>query len=124
MKGHEIKPNDTQQYSLSQVWERVRVVFSATGYSHLNFKIFSSKPGRLSLAIRIHDKNNNQQFNEQIIHHINITSGENSVRLALQSIQIAPEYLQINKKEIAGVLLYAVHPKQPLIFYLSDIRLD
>jgi hypothetical protein len=95
-----------------------------TGYSHLNFKIYSPNRDELTLAIRIHDREHNLQYSDRFNRRINIKPGENQVRITLQSIRTAPANRQMNMKEIAGMILFAAQPQKPLIFYLSNIRLD
>jgi hypothetical protein len=95
-----------------------------TGYSNLNLKIFSKKRNEFTLVIRIHDRQHNQQFNDRFNYRLNIKPGQNIVRIGLQSVLAAPAHREMNMQEIAGVVLFAVEPKKPLEFYLSDIWLD
>jgi hypothetical protein len=95
-----------------------------TGYSHLNFRIFSANPDDLTLFIRIHDREHNHRYNDRFNHRIHIKPGDNNVRIGLQSIRTAPVNRQMNMKEIAGVILFTAQPQKPLQFYLSDIWLD
>jgi VanZ family protein len=95
-----------------------------TGYSNLNLKIFSTNRDEFTLVIRIHDRQHNQQFNDRFNYRLNIKPGQNIVRIGLQSVLAAPAHREMNMQEIAGVVLFAVEPKKPLEFYLSDIWLD
>lgn len=94
------------------------------GYSYLNFKIFSTNPNEATLVIRIHDRPHNQQFNDRFNRRIKIRHGENVFRVDLKSVQNAPTQREMNMKVIAGVELFAVEPREPLKFYLSNIWLD
>ena len=95
-----------------------------SGFSNLNFKIFLTSPDEMALVIRIHDREHNQQQNDRFNHRIHIKHGENVVRIALESIRTAPAHRNMNMKEIAGVILFAVQPEKPLVFYLGNIWLD
>jgi len=95
-----------------------------TGYAYLKLKIFSPDPNEVALTIRIHDKTHNQQYNDRFNQSFRVNQGENVIKIALESVRIAPVHREMNMKEIAGMILFASKPEKPLSFYISSIWLD
>ncbi|MCI0504726.1 MAG: VanZ family protein [Gammaproteobacteria bacterium] len=95
-----------------------------TGYTHLNFKIYSMSPDPFRLTIRVHDKQHNQQYNDRYNHGINISQGENIVRIPLEDIQSAPAGRKMSMMEIAGIILFAAQLDKTANIFLSNIWLD
>jgi VanZ family protein len=95
-----------------------------SGYSNLNFKVFSENPASMLLTIRVHDKKHNQLYNDRFNHAFTVRHGENLVKIPLAEIRTAPKNREMDMKEIAGMMLFTGRLKQPENIYISNIRLN
>jgi VanZ family protein len=95
-----------------------------TGYTNLNFKIFSRHSVPISLILRIHDIKHNNQYTDRFNRTISIKPGETTVRIPLTEIKSAPERREMEMSQIDGLIVFVAQLDKTVKFYLGNIWLD
>jgi VanZ family protein len=94
-----------------------------SGFSYLNFSIYSEEMASFDLIVRVHDKYHNQTYNDRFNKRLRINHGINNIKIPLVSIRFAPKDRQIDMSEISSMTIFAVNLNAPIIFYISNISL-
>ena len=95
-------------------------------YRYLHVSIFNSFLDTLKVIIRINDDDhisNGQlhwdRFNRQYI----LSSGWNSIDIAINDIKSAPKNRPINLRAIQNLTMFTVKLDNPRVIYIDDVRL-
>lgn len=93
-------------------------------YHELHVKIFSNDERNIDLILRVHDRQHNQDHDDRFNKKLLIRPGQNEFEIALSQIQRGPAHRQLDLKNIAGLILFASRPQQPVQIEIGNIYLE
>ena len=97
-------------------------------YSSLAFEIFNLQPDSISLALRIHDADHDNQYEDRFNRKLTLLPGLNSIKVSLVDIRSLGDsfstHRQMDMKRISNMSLFALSPVKPLTVYLDNVRLE
>lgn len=93
-------------------------------YDYLEFSLYSPYSEAIAMELRINDQRHNNAYNDRYNLDLNITPGENLIRVPLQLVRMAPRGRQMDMQHIAEIILFYNKLQTPLMFYLGEIRLS
>jgi len=95
-----------------------------SGYTALLFYVYSEATQPFKLALRINDRQHNQEYEDRYTTSFKVMPGANSISIPLDEIRNGPVDRELDMQRIDKLMLFAVEPEQPLQFYLSNFYLD
>lgn len=78
-----------------------------SAYRSLRFSIYSTNKANMSLGLRVHDENHNNESSDRFNMKLPIRSGVNEFKIPLDVIRDAPLDRELDLKSIAGIILYS-----------------
>lgn len=95
-----------------------------TSYTALSFHIYSEATHPFKLALRINDRQHNQEYEDRYTTSFTVTPGKNSIIIPIDEIRTGPANRNLDMQHIDKLMLFAVDPDQPVQFYLSNLYLN
>ena len=95
-----------------------------SAYKTLRLEIHSSQAQAFDLVLRIHDGLHNNDYSDRFNRPLKLMPGRNMFRIPLDEIQRAPAARDMDMRQIAGIMLFAVDLDSPVKFYPITLRLE
>ena len=95
-------------------------------YGYLHFCIFNSLLDPLKIIIRINDDDhisNGQLYRDRFNRQYLLSSGWNSIDIAINDIRNAPKNRLMNLRAIKNLTIFTVKLEHPRVIYIDDVRL-
>lgn len=92
-------------------------------YNTLALRVFSPQTQSLTLTLRIHDAQHNNDYDDRLNQRLSIQPGINDLVINLNDVASAPKNRRMDLSQIQSLMLFVVSPKQPLTVYVDEIRL-
>ncbi len=95
-------------------------------YKYLSFNVFSPYPAS-SFNIRIHDELHEQsgyRYQDRFNERIQLSSGWNKIRIALNDVKRAPLKRDMNMQRIRKLMFFKINLNKPVYFLFSPIKLE
>jgi VanZ family protein len=93
-------------------------------YRYLRFGVYSEMAETIQLTIRIHDRMHNNEYRDRFNKSFTILPGVNEFRIPLGEIRTAPVSRELDLRNIAGLSVFAVHPRKPYVIDIDCIWLE
>lgn len=93
-------------------------------YETLAFDIYSLQNETIEMAVRVHDFEHDDSYQDRFGRLVNVAPGYQTFRIRMSEIQFAPRNRRMNLTSIDGVKVFAVRPTSPLSIWLGNIRLE
>ena len=95
-----------------------------TPFSDLTFEVYSTVPNPITILVRVHDRQHNSEFSDRFNTRLTMQPGYNLFNIPLEHIKNGPASRKIDLSSIAGLTIFFVSPRDPLEFYLDNLRLE
>ena len=95
-----------------------------SAYNTLILDVYSLQAHALSLVLRIHDSQHNQEYSDRFNQTLTVMPGMNRFRIQLLSVQYAPVNRDMDMSHIASVILFAVNIDGAVKLYPGMLNLE
>jgi hypothetical protein len=95
-----------------------------TAYSYFSLELFSALDRPVDIVLRIDDANANHQVEDRFNLRVTLQPGPNLIRFPLDDMRTAPEIRTMDLSAVGMMVLFAVHPEEPFIIYVADMKLE
>jgi hypothetical protein len=94
------------------------------GFERLVFDVYSKRPEPVKLVLRIHDRGHNNDYWDRFNRALIIQPGASRISIPLRDVQTAPRGRLMDMSRIRGLVVFADHPREALVLYFDDFRLE
>jgi VanZ family protein len=93
-------------------------------YRYLTFDLYNLEADPLTLMLRVHDFEHNQDQYDRFHRLLTVEPGWQHFRIALRDVQTGPRDRLMNMHSIDGVKLFAIKPRKPIRFLWGNLQLE
>lgn len=95
-----------------------------TGYNYFRFDVYSEIDSIITLAVRIDDAHHNQEYVDRYNAGFEIRPGVNRISIDLDDVRYAPSTRAMDMTQIRYIYFFTYMPKEELILYIDNVRLE
>jgi hypothetical protein len=95
-----------------------------SSYKSLGFRVDSELPYPITLNLRIHDAQHNNDYNDRYNAELQIKPGRNNISIPLEAIARSPAKRHMNMKAIRAIVLFVVQPEENFELLIDEFRLE
>jgi hypothetical protein len=93
------------------------------GYATLEIEVFSTSDGVEPFVLRVHDNQHNNEHNDRFNQNCPVHPGFQTLRFDLEEVRSGPTDRDLDMARIENLRLFISGLKNPLTFYVGQIRL-
>jgi VanZ family protein len=93
-----------------------------SGYKLLRFVVYADKS--VELVLRVNDRMHDNDYDDRYNHTLRVQPGANSYAISIDDIRHGPKHRELDTKDIAAVMLFAVEPKERYVIYADRFWLE
>jgi hypothetical protein len=95
-----------------------------SSYKSLVFRVDSELPNPITLNLRIHDAQHNNDYSDRYNAELLIRPGRNDIKIPLQAIERSPAKRRMDMKAMRTIALFVVQPEESFELLIDEFRLE
>ena len=86
--------------------------------------VFLSSPERLTLIMRVHDVEHNDEYYDRFNREFALTRGYQQLRIPIEEIRQGPKTREIDLDHIQGFKFFVIEPSGPIDLTVGNVRFE
>jgi hypothetical protein len=95
-----------------------------SNYKNLAFRVGSPLSAPITLNLRIHDAQHNNDYGDRYNAEVQIKPGRNEIKIPLHAIEQAPAKRRMDMNSIRSIVLFVVRPEEDFELTIDEFRLE